>query len=98
MTPAEVVNGSSGTTLSPWIYSEIAMTRLIRRRTPNQHRGMVKKTLEKSEVLDSLKVIYEINLDHLTDLNLDDLNKWGSALDGKAHALDVLYKLKGTEA
>ena len=94
ITPGAVIDGSNGSTLSPWIYSEIAMTRLIHRRTPDQHRGIVKKALAKAEMMESLKVIYDLNLDHLTDLHLDDFNQWREKLRRGVHPLDVLYDFK----
>jgi hypothetical protein len=78
-------------TESPWIYSEIAMTSLIQRRDRRAHR-MRKSTVAMDE---ALKVQYNVNLSHLTDISIAEMEKWidgaGSAKEGQA--LDVLYEI-----
>lgn len=93
ITPVDVIDGSNGTTTSPWIYSEIAMTRLIRKRSPDEHRGLDKKALIKS-MLEQFVVRHPVELDHLTDLYLDDLIAWRKNQSTPRHALDILYNLK----
>lgn len=96
-TPASIssedyINGD--TTNSPWIYSEIAMTRLIQKRTPGQHRRTaLAKALEILE--ESLQVEYQINLGHLTKLTVDHLNDWMKKCPSGVgyEALDVLYQI-----
>lgn len=95
MTPSDVVGDASGTTPSPWIYSEIAMTHLIRRRSRDEHRGLVKAALSKADALKNLGVAHEVNLDHLTELTADDIIAWIEQVQerGGVHPLDVLYGL-----
>jgi len=86
-------------TLSPWIYSEIAMTRLVRKKSLSEYRGGVSLE-EQTLILKSrgdLNVKYDVDLDHLIDLSCDDLNNWADYrfLRNARHPLDVLYKLKG---
>lgn len=96
--PKDAIDESIETTFSPWIYSEIAMTSLVRKRTPDQHRkGHIKKALAKTEERDLMKISYDVDLDHLLRLTLDDLNNWQERLDGKKHSLDVLYALKDSD-
>ena len=86
----DYINGT--TTDSPWIYSEIAMTRLIQKKTPGQHRFLSKAD---SIALDeALKVSYEIDLSHLASLNEKDLLNWRTNCTSKGTAaLDLLYGL-----
>ena len=98
MTPADVINGKDGSTLSPWIYSEISMTRLVRKRSPAEHRSIKKsKVDELREVLASINVRYPLNTDHLTNLSTGDLKTWLNTLEiakKPNEALDFLYSFK----
>lgn len=84
------------TTDSPWIYSEIAMTSIIQKRAPNDHRRVLAKSKIATEsISESLKIKYDVNLTHLTSLNISDLNKWHSKNDKTgAESLDTLYSIK----
>ena len=90
----EYIKGN--TTDSPWIYSEIAMTSIIQKRAPNDHRRVVAKSQPSNENLDeSLRIKYDVDLMHLTSLNIQDLNNWH--LKNKkpgTESLDTLYALK----
>lgn len=45
ITPADVIGeAGTGSTTSPWIYSEIAMSGLIRRKSMSQHRRALEET------------------------------------------------------
>ena len=83
------INGQ--VTESPWIYSEIAMTSLIQKRDPSEHR-LRKSFLAMDE---ALRVKYDVNLSHLTSISAADIKKW---LDNagnvkKGRALDLLYSI-----
>jgi hypothetical protein len=97
ITPESVIKGNE-TTQSPWIYSEIAMTRLVRRRMPTEHRMLVKAdSIRMKAAVESLQFQYEVELDHLAQLSLAQLNTW-HAICAKRHVtgtdtLDVLYDL-----
>jgi hypothetical protein len=105
ITPNDVINGDNGTTKSPWIYSEIAMTRLIRQKQIEDYR---EKRLTESfstgkKIQDTtLTIEYAIDKDHLNRLTTDNLNDWYNKWlydgkkysdDCKIHALDKLYKI-----
>lgn len=85
------------TTPSPWIYSEIAMSRLIRRREPSEHREPTRVPLNESYSAE-LPIRYTLLMDHLEKLTLKDLQEWESdCQNNSSHsikALDSLYKLK----
>ena len=69
------------TTESPWIYSEIAMTRLIEKRSPEAHRRI--KTTAATESYDAeLKVRYDVDLDHLSELKQGTYKKWADQSNG----------------
>lgn len=102
LTPEKTISGASGSTSSPWIYAEIAMTQVIRRRNPDDHRGIVKhgmlETLAKARSFD---ILHDVNLDHLTEFSFQDLRSWRTKWQsdsathlGPTAALDVLYGLK----
>lgn len=88
------------TTDSPWIYSEIAMTGLLQRRSLPEHRRMAKSLVVRAdEALDEeLQVTYEVELGHLTKLGERGIASWKSAAQAAnakgADALDILYNLK----
>lgn len=82
-------------TTSPWIYSEIAMTSLIRRKSPDEHRMKLTKAARFLETMAMME--YQVDLRHLTPLTLENLVSWKQ----KAHkprkwgpdALDVMYEI-----
>ena len=65
-------------TESPWIYSEIAISQMIRKRNPFEHRLLEKSLYVKDSILynENLKVKYELPLDHLTDIDFETIIKW----------------------
>lgn len=87
-------------TLSPWIYSEIAMSRLIRTKSIIEHRGILseekyfsKSLLESS--IPKLSVKYDVDLSHLTEIDIESLNDWVNIYGNSdtTEALDGLYEL-----
>lgn len=95
---------NEGNTESPWIYSEIAMTRMLRERSPKAHRppptfDSVHASLESLKESEErrLRISYETDLLHLTPLSLSDLETWKEK-EGKQmrkfYALDSLYEMK----
>lgn len=67
-------------TFSPWIYSEVVCTEIIRRKELLEYRKYKSKILlEKfSNESKELKVEYNISLEHLKDLDYSILKKWES--------------------
>ena len=84
--------GGTSSTYSPWIFGEILMSSLIRRRPPDDHRPPVKRGL----VVEARKQVfrYELPLKHLCPLNAEDLGRWkdAKAADRRYNALDWLYR------
>lgn len=85
-------------TKSPWIFSEIATTQIIRKKTPQRLRKetrlfSTKDVIAMTESVKSqLNIQYELELNHFTKLTIQDIQYWKNcfAYSGK-NALDVLY-------
>lgn len=94
--PRDYIKGK-GVTASPWIYSEISMCSLIRKRPISAHRTFSLEALAESRSLEkSLQVDYDMDLSHLSLLSQADLFAWRKVCNKRgARALDSLYQLKG---
>ena len=105
ITPNTIINQTE----SPWIYSEIAMSRLIRKKELKEYRDMV-VTESQNAFADggTINVRYDLPTEHLTEVDADILETWknfGSSLSSpnyeylqypkklRVHALDKLYEL-----
>jgi hypothetical protein len=90
ITPENVINQ----TVSPWIYSEIVATQLIREKSAHDHRN-VYKAFSNSYTEDSFPDIsYDVDLCHLTEINNNTLEDWMNNNHLKQdEALDYLYKI-----
>ena len=76
-TAGEIQSG----TKSPWIYSEIAMSHIIRKKVPERFNQIKTKAFSAGGVLESfnkreLEVEYKLSLDHLQDMDISHLEKW----------------------
>jgi hypothetical protein len=82
-------------TYSPWIYSELEATRLIRRKAPSRP-ALLEKSLEvRAEAMDRSEPNFEyddVDLSHLTKLKLGDIQKWNRCDKTGLDALDYLYE------
>lgn len=88
---------STEQTLSPWIFTEIGMTKLIRTRTPEEHRQMQKAIMESTERYfsrEELKIEYDVDLSHLITLDSGFMRNWAEQkfYGNKDAALDYLYE------
>ncbi|MDB4922909.1 hypothetical protein [Mucilaginibacter sp.] len=95
-------------TQSPWIYSELSISRIIRKRIPERAQitelfkafsgGGALNESQREEV----QIQYMLELDHLVKLNTTDLEFWARAFQTKkklihvkeGHPLDTLYEIK----
>lgn len=94
-TPNSVVSdGIVDQTYSPWIYHEIATTKIIRQNTPERigkKRELTKESAEFAEK--SLQIGYEIDLDNLALIDFNILMDWLKSGNNKPDtALDWLYE------
>lgn len=99
----------SNQTESPWIYSEISISRLIRRKKLEHYRTEALMESQKTfSAGEQLGIRYDLNTEHLTEIDVDVLKTWerswsssGSSnsnypqysKDLRVHALDKLYEL-----
>lgn len=97
-TPNSVtVQDSVNRTFSPWIYYEIATSKVVNKHRDESNRlSMTVKTALLDE--NKIPLTYELNLKNLTALSAEDLCKWKDICKnhdyrGK-HVLDALYFLK----
>lgn len=101
ITTSEVISK----TKSPWIYSEIATTKMIRKKPLNSYRM---RRVAESELYStggslkkSLNVEYEVNTDHLITISNFHFINWKNnwpinkpySSDYSQYALDILYKM-----
>jgi hypothetical protein len=103
-TPSSVTPYSSvqDGTISPWIFSELSVTKLIREKSPGAHRrGKEPFNVAYESRADSVyrSIVHKLPTSHLNQLDMDDLINWKHAWQqGRHHetyALDTLYELKG---
>ncbi|MCP3032495.1 hypothetical protein LF817_14300 [Halobacillus sp. A1] len=82
-------------TKSPWIYSEIATSHVLRKKNPERHEEL-EKSWKYEAAQKKLDIVYNVDLDHLTLLSTDDIKDWHQQYKmGQAiHVLDVLYRSK----
>ncbi|MDD4968023.1 MAG: hypothetical protein PHT07_01195 [Paludibacter sp.] len=90
-------------TLSPWIYSEIVFSKIVKRVRPLRYRHLrltnfaTGKTGIGSLYEKDMKISHSLDIDHLIDIDSETLNKWAREFylnkDKSLHALDVLYNI-----
>lgn len=91
-------------TYSPWIYSEIVCTQIVRKKTLSEYRkNMWKSIFEHAEMRGDSKeynAIYEVSLDHLSSLNEEILLQWEECYEERKiqYPLDYLYKISNPDA
>lgn len=79
-------------TASPWIYSELSISKIIEKKIP------LRKTKMKYAHESSLKIEYDVSLNHLADINHETLNRWlysysNNKIEILKNALDTLYHI-----
>lgn len=88
-------------TYSPWIYSEIACTQIIRMKELSNYR---KNHIINKGIINynQLQIEYQVSLDHLTNIEYKNLNEWKDNWDKLfsqkyKYPLDELYKITHKE-
>ena len=71
---------TKGKTYSPWIYYELGISRIVRKRLPFEHRGvrLSYDPAKSSGEAQSLAVSHEVDLGHLKPIHMEDLISWES--------------------
>ena len=93
-------------TNSSWIYSEVVMTEIIRKRELSRYRDGQVILFEKKAMNQQMEFKYELTLDHLELLNDQDIQRWENKSSSilriqevvkisKIYPLDYLYNIKG---
>lgn len=101
-TTSSTIKEQANQTLSPWIYTELSVTKMLRSQPKREERI---KLFESDGRLKSFSVQaqmkFTLPMDHLIKLSWYDILKWvdivkeNRSKDNHVHPLDVLYKLKG---
>jgi hypothetical protein len=87
--------------LSPWIISEVSLSKLIRKTPPEWHADFVIMKGEEGGTLlehKKLKISYPLGTDHLTPLSWPAIRKWSREYfmaEQEGHPLDHLYEMIG---
>lgn len=86
-------------TYSPWIYSELVCSEIVRKRPLSDYR-IIKAVLEhaqfsfRNEAAQQIQIKYDAPTKHLIPLNESDLSIWWAQSANSLYKLDDLYKLK----
>ena len=83
-------------TLSPWIFSEISMAKMLRTQEPKRENivmdSLATESRDMSESLPPFK--HQLNIEHLPRLDVATLEEWKKQNNKQGGAsLDTLYKL-----
>ena len=94
-TPNSITSSSSvDKTLSPWLFTEIAIANIARRKSPELHGRALdfKEGVVRQDRSAELKIEYEVNTSCLIDIDVDTLKAWRQAQrSSERHPLDILY-------
>jgi hypothetical protein len=81
-------------TQSPWIYSEINISRLIKRKLPQRKlQESMRKSIKSSVETFSMGIEYDLDMSHFIELTDDKFDEWYDRYNADGHPLDVLYNL-----
>ena len=88
-------------TYSPWIYSEITCTQIVRKKPLSEYRkyeSIIKHFFESGQMRhdeSEFKAVYEVSLSHLGKMSADTLLIWKEECKNKKnlYPLDYLYKI-----
>lgn len=87
---------ANAVTKSPWIYSELAFSRMVRRRSKAQHRaGALQGRIAFGKAAESPVISYPAPLDHLVNINFPILQDCFTGAGAAASKLDALYTRMG---
>ena len=84
-------------TYSPWLYSEIGLSRIIQRKSKKSHRekSLLEHALEDYKNVYNLQILHPLSLEHMKIISCNDLLTWAGRLSNEKpqHPLDALYNL-----
>jgi hypothetical protein len=80
-------------TYSPWIYGELSISKLLRRRPLDDHRPEERKVVIATEGFEGIPLKYPATLDHLIPIDPDYFLTWSkSSVSNCYEALNLLYQ------
>jgi hypothetical protein len=82
-------------TMSPWIYSELTISRLIQKKKPVRHTVRIQDSVRKSAENFSVDIKYTVDTSHFRELIAEEFQSWIEEIGNlpKLHPLDVLYQI-----
>jgi hypothetical protein len=91
--------GVKSSTLSPWIYSEIEISKLIRHKKLSEYRPLRRevKHFSRGGAFLNESIEFPLDLTHLIDINQYDIINWVSEFKKEEYPLDLLYYQKHKE-
>jgi hypothetical protein len=97
-TPSSITSDEAvSKTHSPWLFMEIAMSRMIRRKSPEAHRRIIKlaENAERMREEANVRFDYTVSLDSLAAIEVQTLYRWERtfARASYEHPLDALYDI-----
>lgn len=78
-------------TESAWIYAEIATSKLVRRKKTRPDK-LVKSFSDGGDLITE-SIEYDLDLDHLYEIDSEDLSAWAENISDGEHSLDILYTI-----
>ncbi|MDH7912078.1 hypothetical protein [Winogradskyella sp. SYSU M77433] len=89
----------TGTTSSPWIYNEIFLSKILRKKQRRKNSNIEKAAREiklSNNLNESFKIDYDTDISHLVKLTFDDIKSWLDFFTDRTdiHPLDILYSIK----
>lgn len=93
------INGLVQQTASPWIYNELTVSKIIRKRSPDEHRLLLENFAGITKTAEAVKkkFFYDVNLSHLHNMTVSDFNNWFKIVSKQntkgINSLDCLYDL-----
>jgi hypothetical protein len=89
--------GVKSSTQSPWIYAEIEISKMIRRKKLYEYRRAQTKTFSKEDVNLNESFEFPLDLAHLTTIDNNDILNWINQYKNDDYSLNILYQLKSTK-
>lgn len=98
-TPKSISSASIiATTESPWIYSEILISQVLRHKVPSRLKVEDTRMFSKGGAINEhLRIEYELDLKHLNPIDEDFLQLWKKCKQSQGSNLDILYKLSPSQ-
>ncbi len=86
-------DGVKSSTLSPWIYSEIETSKLIRHKKLSEYRESRRQTkcFSKGGATLNESIQFPLDLTHLTNLDQSNIRQWVEEFNNEEYPLDILY-------